>query len=96
MAEIQSPDNPPDNPSDSPHTPRLAPAANLLRSATSKASTSAPEARRMLVKLAASTGVWRSARRHSSELPANASMARVVSKAVRQAGGERGLVIWPW
>src|SRR6185369_12528880 len=51
------------------------------------ASTRAPEARRIEVKLAASIAVSRSAMRQSSELPAKANMANRVSAAMR------GLVI---
>jgi hypothetical protein len=40
----------------------------------------------MVVKLAASMPVSRSAMRHSTELPAKASMVRVVSRRVRAVG----------
>src|SRR5882672_7348729 len=48
------------------------------------ASTSAPEASRIEVKLAASMAVSRSATRHSRELPANASMASTIRHATRK------------
>src|SRR5258708_2397179 len=55
-----------------------------LRASMIAASTSAPEASRMVVKLAASIAVSRSAMRQSSELPANASMANTVSRVTRR------------
>src|SRR5438309_7714387 len=48
------------------------------------ARTSAPEASLIVVKLAASIAVSRSATRQSSELPAKASMANRVSRATRR------------
>src|SRR5216683_2682206 len=54
-----------------------------LRASMIAASTTAPEARRIEVKLAASIAVSRSAIRQSSELPANANMANRVSAATR-------------
>src|SRR5258708_6697592 len=58
------------------------------------ASTNAPDASRIEVKLAASIAVSRSAMRQSSELPAKASMANRVSEAtrgliIRTLSGER-------
>ena len=49
------------------------------------ASTSAPEARRIDVKVAASIDVSRKATRQSSELLAKASIANTVRRAVRAA-----------
>jgi hypothetical protein len=64
-----------------PHAAReLGPTPPRLR-ATS-ASTTAPEARRSVVKLAASAWPPASAARHSSELSAKASIASAVSAAV--------------
>jgi hypothetical protein len=44
----------------------------------------------MVVKLAASMPVSRSAMRHSTELPAKASMVRVVRRRVRAEGNSSG------
>ncbi len=54
-----------------------------FRASMIAASTSAPETRRIEVKLAASIAVSRNAMRQSSELPANANMANRVSAATR-------------
>src|SRR5262245_56879985 len=54
-----------------------------LRTNMIAASTSAPEASLIVVKLAASIAVSRRATRQSSDLPANASMANRVSNAIR-------------
>lgn len=50
-----------------------------------KVSATAPEMSRMEVKLAASISEYLSARRHSSELPAKQSIARIV-RLKRRAG----------
>ncbi|HEY6094245.1 MAG TPA: hypothetical protein VIU93_04755 [Gallionellaceae bacterium] len=52
--------------------------------ATSSHNISAPESRRSVVKLAGSMLVFLSATRHSSELPAKASMASDVSTMRRR------------
>ena len=66
---------------------RLSRGLDLPCQSTSSASTSAPDASRKLVKLAASMLVCFNAIRQSSELPANASIAKSVSAAVRPAEG---------
>lgn len=55
-----------------------------LRSATSSHSMSAPDTRRIIVKLAASMAVRSSARRHRMELAANAVSATSVSNTTRE------------